>query len=166
MAEVLQEINSNEEIDTIEISVSFIIRSESLVFESLSEELGLKPTRLWNKDEEYIGKQFNTVINQFEQVTRKRHFSIWEVDSSCFLSSKRVEDHIKYMVNLLMPKQNIINRLLGEKEYFIKVNIFKKSYAEVIDYQIDPKLLTELISLCKNVRFSNYYVPPSNDKGD
>jgi hypothetical protein len=160
--EVLQEIDFSEEVDTIEISVSFIIRSESLPLESLSKELGLNPTRSWNKGEEYIGKQFNPIIKKAEQIQKKRLFSIWEIDSSNFVSSKKVEAHIDYMVDLLISKKNIINGLLNEKDYFIKVNILKKSNAEVIDYQVNPKLLTELISLCKNVSFSNYFVSSDN----
>lgn len=162
--EILQEISFSEEVDTIEVSVSFLIRSESVALESLSKELGLKPTRLWNKDEEYLGRQFNPTTKKVEHIKRKRLFSIWEIDSSRFVSSKKVEEHVKYMIDLLLPKKVLISRLLANEEYYIKIYIFKKSYAEVIDYQIDPKFLTELSSLCKNVSFSNYYMPSTSSE--
>jgi hypothetical protein len=163
MAEVLQEINFNEEVDVVQVSVFYKIKSELFSLESLSKELAVKPTRLWNKGEDYLGKQFNKKTQEFEQVVRKRPFSIWEIDSSCFISSKRVEEHVKYLVELLSLKKDIINRILCDKDYMITVNILKKSYAEVIDYQIDPRLLEKLLSFCKNVSFTNYYIPPNNE---
>lgn len=162
MDEVIQEISFNEEYDTIDVSICFVVKSATLDPRYISIGMGVEPTHSWKRCDTYQGRFLNKSSNKFETINRLRDFGIWKIDTSHLVSSKRLEEHMNYIVNLLGPKKDFIKQLLGDPKLSVVIDIRKESSSATFGYDVNPLLLGRLLALCNLAIFRNQYTDQTN----
>jgi Domain of unknown function (DUF4279) len=151
----LQTIAFDEETNTQSIYVEFRVRGDELNPNMISQQLEIQPTRSWSKGETYLGKVFNPTNKQVQQTTRKRPWGIWVYNTSASVNTKRVEDHISFILNLLEPKHQELRYYVELAEsYSVSFSIYWKPLSEYGSYEISGNALARLSTLCHYTEFS------------
>lgn len=155
---ILQTISFREEDAVKELHIDFCIRSDFLNKEILSKELGITPTRVWNKGEEYLGKTRDVVTKEIVTVKRKRPWGIWGLDTKNSVSSKTVEDHARYLIDLLEPHKNQLKKYLLDKDnYSVRFFIWWEPYDGHGSYEISSETLIRMAELSHHIEFLCIY---------
>lgn len=155
MGEVLQYLEFNEAEGTIKVYIKFIIRSKFLIPADIGKELNVKPSHAWQKDDEYLGKTINEVTKERENITRKRPFGLFEINTLGLVASKVINDHVTYLHDLLNGKSAFLTEILKDPAYTIIISVYKESIEDDIEYQIDSKLFSDLVRLSHEIHFIN-----------
>ena len=151
----LQTITFNEETNTQTTFVEFRIRGDELNPNTVSQQLEIQPTRSWSKGETYIGKTLDPTSKEVRQTTRKRPWGIWVYSTNPNVSTKRVEDHISFILNLLEPKQQELRYYVElAASYSVSFSIYWKPLSGYGSYEISGNALARLSTLCHYTEFS------------
>ncbi len=104
--------------DYSDVEIQYSIKTKKLNLDLLIDVLKTSPTRGWSFGEVYEGKQLNTDTKQVELITRQRQYTFWVLNSKSLTESNRFENNADELLNILIPKQNIIKTLVEQKEDF------------------------------------------------
>ncbi len=141
-------------------SVSWIVQSDILDPEAISKEIKILPTKSWQKDDKYVIKN-----RELSHAIRygKRYSGIWEIDSSQYVESQIIEDHIKYIVALLEPSSGFINKMIFDSDICVKLVVSCIFQGEHGSYVIDSSLLSSAAKLCQFIHYSFIGTFPENE---
>ena len=153
--EVLQYYSFSEEGHTKNIFVDYGMRSGILEPEKITRTLGIEPTRKWSKDDIYWGKKLDVNTQEIVSIQRKRPWGVWAIDTSVLVDSKRVEEHITFLLDLLRPVENEIQKLLTNiPSYNVSFYIRWEPIDGHGSYEISSKSLHQMSKLCHHVEFN------------
>lgn len=148
-------VSFNEEDTTKLAFVDFRIRSDILDPVVLTKEIGYKPTRAWARDEEYIGKTMDPKTKKVSRLKRKKPWGMWAIDTGELMTSKRVEEHALFLLDILEPKKDKINNYLKRKnQYVISFYIRWEPVETGGSYEVASKTLRRMTSLCHYFEFN------------
>jgi hypothetical protein len=152
---VLQDISFDENDAVKKVYVVYRIRSDHLVPQAVTSDLGVEPTRTITKGEKYLGNVFDIKTNSWIKKWSERQFSLWDIDSKSLQQFKKVKEHVGYLLSVLEPHfEQIHPYLLQEEEYIISFYIRWELSAEHGSYIIPGELLRRMGKLCHFVEFS------------
>ena len=155
MNEILQTISFNEEDNTKKAYVDFRIRSDILNPQEVSQELGVTPTRAWEKGEKYLGKARNPDTKEFYTEWHEQPWGMWHLNTEKIVSDVRVEKHILYLIGLLEPKKEQLAKYLAhKKDYSIDFLIHWEPFDDWGSYSVNSDLLARMAALCHEVEFA------------
>ena len=152
---VLQSI-SLDEIDAVKtLFVMFRIRGDDLNTQTVTSDLNIQPTRVYQKGEKFVGKKYDPIAKKRVKEIHTHYFSVWDVSSESQQDLKRVREHIEYVLNILEPHSQAINRYLEQNEkYTISFYIRWEPNCESGSYQVPGDLLGRMAKLCHFTEFS------------
>ena len=130
MNEILQEIYFDEDQNTKKTYVDFRIRSNTLIPQEVSYNLGVKPTKAWAKGERYLSKAFDPQTKKISSIWHLRPWGMWHLDTKNTLPDKKVEKHILYLLSIIEPK-------IDNLDYYLKHSLV-----------IQPKPILVLFPVC------------------
>jgi hypothetical protein len=153
---VLQDISFDENDVAKVVYVTYRIRSENLIHEELTSSIGIQPTKSYSRGEKYLGKAFDHSKNKIVRKWRVQLSSLWDLDSKIIQNhSKKVEDHIDYLLNILEPHSDQIMVYLKQRDiYFISFYIRWEPLGGHGTYTIQDTVLERMSKLCHFVEFS------------
>jgi hypothetical protein len=150
----LQTISFDEEANTESVHVAFLISGESLVPQVVTNEFGVHPTRSWAKGDLYHGKELDPSTRQVREVMRKRPRGIWECSSKGVVSSRRVEEHLCYVLDILEPKQALIDHYLkSPDDYIVKFSLYWKPKFDFGSYEVESVTLARVANMGQVIEF-------------
>ncbi|HRW04763.1 MAG TPA: DUF4279 domain-containing protein [Caldilineaceae bacterium] len=151
----LQEISFAEEENTQRVYVDFRIRGNALDPASVSKWLNLEPSRSWAKGDNYTGKMRNPKTNEIVTTSRKRLWGLWVSSSNNMVISKRVEDHMVYLLSKLEQKQQKLSRYLDSPEvYTVSFYVHWEPRLEYGSFELSGKIMARLGALCHHTEFA------------
>jgi len=154
MNEILQEIYFDEDQNTKKTYVDFRIRSNTLIPQEVSYNLGVKPTKAWAKGERYLSKAFDPQTKKISSIWHLRPWGMWHLDTKNTLPDKKVEKHILYLLSIIEPKKDNLDYYLKRKdEYSISVYIHWEPVDDCGSYEINSNVLWRMSSLCHYIEF-------------
>lgn len=154
MNEILQEIYFDEDQNTKKTYVDFRIRSNTLIPQEVSYNLGVKPTKAWAKGERYLSKAFDPQTKKISSIWHLRPWGMWHLDTKNTLPDKKVEKHILYLLSIIEPKKDNLDYYLKRKdEYSISVYIHWEPVDDWGSYEINSNVLWRMSSLCHYIEF-------------
>jgi hypothetical protein len=149
MSKVLQELSFDENDNIREVYLVYRIQSDFLDPIDVSNELGIKPDRAFFKGQKYISKSWNPDTRKVVKVQAKHDLGIWNYSTKNKINSKRVEDHILFLVNLLEPARPFIEKLLNQPDiYSISIFIKCSPLGENGGYQVKNSIIIRIAKLC------------------
>jgi hypothetical protein len=99
------------------VRVGFIISGENLDHQKVTNALGLKPDLCANRgDTKIIGKAVSVHSEGF-----------WRIDTQGKVNSKDINDHLNFLLSILLPHKDIILEMAQNGETFFDV-LWKSTY--------------------------------------
>jgi Domain of unknown function (DUF4279) len=147
----LEDISFEEEDNTKSIRVTYRIRSDIIVPETITSELGLQPSDSFIKGDKYLGKVRDPNTKVITSIGRVRPWGIWKIDSRGLDKSLKVEDHIVYLLEILEPRSNQIRKYLDNKLYVISFHIRRETLDSYSSFEISSNLLERMSRLCNYI---------------
>ncbi len=155
---ILQTYSFREEDAVKKLHIDFCIRSDVLDKEILSKELDISPTRAWNTSEKYLSKTRDEATGEIVTVEMEHPWGIWGLNTINSVSSKIVEDHAQYLINLLEPHKDQLQKYLQDKNnYGVGFLIWWEPYDGHGSYAISSKTLIRMAELSHHVEFLCIY---------
>ena len=154
----LQWISFAEEDATKHVHISFSVRSDILDVKLFTDELGIKPSMAFSKGEKYLGKYKNINSGKIEKRWETRYTGIWRLSTKGVLECKSVEPHLLYLLDILEPKRNAIEKYLCDsKNYHIRFYIWWEPFDGHGSYRISKDSLRRMSVLSHDVEFGVVY---------
>jgi len=148
-------VSFEEEDTTKTVFVDYRVRSDFLDPVVLTSEFGVTPTRSWAKNEEYISKALDPETRKTIQVKRKHPWGIWAVETRGLISSKKVEQHVLYLLDKLEPRKERIKRFLSKKNKYVISFYIRWEPVEIGGgYEVTSQTLRRMTSLCHYIEFN------------
>ena len=157
--EILQHI-SFDEIDNVKkLYVDFIIKSDHEDVRQITHDLQITPTIAFNNGDKYIAQRYNPETGKKTPVITRHTSSIWRLHTEHLSNEKRrVEEHIAYLLDILEPKKEIIEKYLQQKEtYTVNFFIYWQPIDEWGSYVLNAEMLKRISALCHDVEFEFSY---------
>lgn len=152
---ILQTISFGEIYEVKNLFVAFGFRGDDLIPQLITSELNIQPTVAYQKGEEYIGKKYDPKSKKHVEVIRKRGISVWDLDSKSQQHLKRVEEHIEYLLNILEPQAEQIQRYVAQPDkYSISFYIRWEPHGENGSYVVSSDLMRRMEKFCHFFMFS------------
>jgi hypothetical protein len=148
-----QAITSKEALTPKDALVSYIIRSDTLNPAAISDELGIQPAWAFAKGEDYKSKYLDPNKQSTEPQRYKRPWGIWAIDSSTVTDTREVEKHLEYLLSVLRPRKEQIEKYLRNEAYSICFYITWESHDKLSGYSISSRVLKEAADLCHYIDF-------------
>jgi hypothetical protein len=154
MSDILQDINFSEENITFRVYLDFRIRSDQLNPKEITEHLGINPSRAWAKGEEHLSKRRDPITKEMQQVWLKYPWGMWTISTEGLAIPKQVEKHILYLIDLLEPRKDKLDRYLLQKtEYSISTYIWWEPFEGHGTYEISSETLLRISALSHYIEF-------------
>ncbi|MCC7355331.1 MAG: DUF4279 domain-containing protein [Anaerolineae bacterium] len=161
---VLQTISFAEEDAVKELHANYRIRSDDLDPAEITRSLGIQPSRSWVKYEKYLGKRFDPETEQVVPTWAKRPpWGMWSVNTEGIVLSKKVEQHLLYLLELLEPKADRIKYYLEHCEA-ISCYVWWEPFDGHGSYVISSDILKRMAALCHHMEFGVIYRVPGDDE--
>jgi hypothetical protein len=155
---VLQQISWAEEDETRNVFVEYQIRPDVMSPDTITSILGIQPTRSYAKGEEYLGKAYDPGVKKFIRELHKRPFNIWDFSSETVVNSKKVIDHLNYVLDIIEPKYERIQPFLANREeFYIRFYIRWEPIESHGSFTIPGETLIKMGKLCHFVETSFIY---------
>jgi Domain of unknown function (DUF4279) len=148
--------NESEE-DEQRIHVMFGISGNALLPDTLTTQLGVSPSRVFAKDEEYLGVvDRRREGNEFTLIkdVRKRSTGVWQFSTQDVVEGDDLNEHVRYLLGHLEPSRDTILKYVSSDEFFVSIWIWAESTSNVVSLGISGDLLARLASLCEEVNLS------------
>lgn len=153
MIEELQDIDFAE--NAKKAFVDFRICSDELNPEEISNRIGVIPTRAFTKGKKYLGKTRNPNTKEISEIWRERPRGIWAVDSKQLSNREKVEDHIKFLLDILEPKKKQLEPYLEQEDiYTISFYIWWEPYGGYGSYEVSSETIHRMSSLSHYTEFA------------
>lgn len=152
-------VNELQEISFAELPkmvfVDFRICADSLNPEEVSTNLGITPSRAFAKGEKYLGKTRNPESKEISEVWRERPRGIWAIDSKKLSIEEKVEDHIKYLLEILEPLKKQLKLYLDQRDiYTISFYIWWEPQGGYGSFEVSSEIIRRMSSLCHYIEFA------------
>src|SRR4051794_18626655 len=95
----------------------FSIRSDHLNPAAITAGLGIAPSRAWAKDEEYLS--FSG--------PHQHPWGMWHLSTEGTVTSRSPEQQALYLLELLEPKVDFLQRFLKDSDYLVVVQFWWES---------------------------------------
>ena len=148
----LQDLSFDEKDVTKIVFINYSIQSANLIPDQITSELDIKPSRAFAKGEKYQGRVLNTLTKEVESVWRERWTGVWAIRTEGVVTSKYVEHHAQYLLDLLEPKASFLDRYLSI--YSVRFYIRWEPFGEHGSYRISANLLGRMAKLCHFFEYS------------
>jgi hypothetical protein len=155
VSEILQEINFSEEANAEFVFAEFVVFSgkDLLDFARVSAELGLSPDACVCKGERF--QQQKILENGAVKIDRGEcENDTWYISTIDKVQSKRIGDHIAFLLSILTPKRREIQELIcnsgAEK---ICIFLYWVSKDDWVNYAISSEQLLSLSEFCQSIQF-------------
>lgn len=154
MPKILQEIRFDQQTDLVK--VTFAMRGDDLQPAVITAELGIQPSWAFAKGESYIGRSIKPETKEIIHVPGERPWGVWAIDTKSFENNKEVQDHILYLINMLEPKREELEKYLERKEEFqIGFSIHWSPVGGYFgSYEVDSNILMRMSRLSHYTDFS------------
>jgi hypothetical protein len=134
----------NDQVDLLEKqSITFGIRSENVSVSTVNEDLGIAPSRAFNKGEPLLR-------------TAKLHKHPWTAWSWCTegkVHANSMEAHAEYLLGVFEPKAESIAKYLNDPACDVVIRIdWQANYLEG-GYSLSTTAMRRLTAICKRVDF-------------
>lgn len=126
------------------ISVNFGLRSDTLVPDEITKLIGTKPTYAFMK-----GDEFDSRSGRHERL-----WGIWQLRSCPNVSSGDLNAHIRYILDIIEPKRNVIEAFLKDSTYYAEIRIRWKAEYSVCSFSLSSDLLRRLSAICHQLVIS------------
>lgn len=136
-----------ENIACKETKVSFGISGDSLDPSIVTDQLAIEPNVAFAKGDEYLTRKVGTRI---------RPTGIWSISSDVFVNSTSTELHAKYILNLLEPRIEHIERYVHNPLYRTSIAFWWVARDGHGGFTLSKKTLAGLCCLCEH--FDYYFV--------
>jgi hypothetical protein len=111
---------------------------------TITAQLQIEPTRAYGKGEEYLVEKISEM--------RKRSIGHWSISSEN-LESTSVEKHCEYLLKIIEPKKEIIQKYINDPEVWVSIVFWWESKVGHGGFSISPDKATRLAPLCQDLRF-------------
>ena len=130
------------------VHVRFIISGESLDHKQVTDALGIKPDVCANRgDTKVIGKAVSVHSEGF-----------WRIDTQGKVDSKDINDHLKFLLSLLLPHKDVILEMAQNGETYFDI-VWKSTYLYAgTGPLIDKECLSGMSQLNAGMGFDIYQV--------
>lgn len=92
---------------------------------------------------------------------RQRKENYWIIDSKSLKNEIYIHNHIKYVIDIIYNKKNIIYDL--SKKYYCGINCVGKYYPPTFGMHLDVDLIKKIYELNVPVDFDIYWIDPTID---
>lgn len=154
MSKILQYIQFDHQTEAI--NVCFGIRSDDLNPSIISSELGVKPTWAFSKGESYLGKSLKPETKEIIYVERQYPWGVWALDTRSLANVMEIEDHLFFLLSILEPKQEELEKYLKQEEkYILSFSIYWSPIGSYTgSYEINSQILSRICKLSHYTEFS------------
>jgi hypothetical protein len=155
MTRILQKISFSEIDNTRSANLIYGIKSNILNPQEVSDLLQVKPTRAISKGEKYSIKRRNQNKNQINEIWETSSIGIWYFETMNNIHSLIIEDHVNYLLSILIPKKEGLNKYLSNvNEYEVGIHIYWEPRDNWGSYEVKSELIHELSEYCHYFEFS------------
>lgn len=122
----------------------FSIRSDRLDPAAVTAGLGITPSRAWAKDEEYLTK-----------AGPLRHpWGMWHLSTAGAVASRIPEQQALYLLGLLEPKVDFLQRFVENADYVVIVSFWWESRDNIGRFELSSGTLARLAALSNYLGFT------------
>lgn len=132
----------------VNISVTFNIKHDSKPLSFLSKELSLTPTELQVCGEKFLNFKGRPVVAQSH---------MWRINTERLVHSIKISDHLAYLVDLLKPRQQILDKYIRDPNFQTSFAIWWQCSYDVASFGLDTSLLLDASSLCNEFHWQFLY---------
>ncbi len=156
----LQDLSFDENDTTQEVFLNYRIRAfnRNSAFDpvAITNFLRIEPTRFYTKGDFYQGKTWDAEASSFKPLQRTRQTSAWDLDTkSSKTPTKRVEDHVSYILTILEPHTPEISTLVAQTEkYSISFYLRWVPISDHGSFIISSNLLSRMAKISHFVEYS------------
>lgn len=137
-----------EEETKLILSISWGIRGDMIDVDEVTRLLEVTSSRMYRKGESYQTRDGNTRIHPV---------TVWQLSSRGNVISDHLNDHAEFILKMLEPKIEAVQRLKGQADY-CDVRIWYEYHTEgcnnVASFGLGADLLARLAALASDVNFS------------
>ena len=130
---------------TMKTHLMFRVLGSDLIPAQITKSLGIAPTKAYEKNEEYTVPRIGC--------TRVRSSGLWSFCTENFVSSTSVDEHAKYLLEQLEPRQAVIANLLRDPLLRIGIPIWWEIDCEHGSFSIPSEIMRRLSFLCHELDF-------------
>jgi hypothetical protein len=134
----------NEREELPHIDVSFGMRARTLIPREVTKLLGVQPTHAFQR-----GDEFDSHSGK-----HRRDAGVWQLRSEDTVSSANVDEHVRYILDILEPKRNVIEVFLKNPEYYVEVRIHLRPADSSSNFSISSEMLTSLALISQHLNIS------------
>jgi hypothetical protein len=119
------------------------IRGEHLNSSSITEELGIVPTKTFSKGEHLSGGLS----------PHKYASTVWSWSTEGKLSATSMEEHAEFLLSVLEPKKDKLSKYLNDPACLVFIWIDWQSNYDEGCYVLSTAIIQRLAALCKRMHF-------------
>ena len=122
----------------------FSIRSDRLDPAAITARIGITPSSAWVKHEEYLSKAG----------PRRRPYGMWHLSTEGKVLSRSPEQQSLYLLRLLEPKTEFLQRLAEDSDYLVIVKFWWESTDNIGGFELSSGTAARLAAICKYIGFT------------
>lgn len=164
--EILQHISFDEVDNVKKLSVDFTIKSNHEDVHQITQDLQITPSLAFNNGDEYIVQRYNPETGKKAPVKTRHTSSIWKLNTEhLFNENRRVEEHFAYLLDILEPKKEVIEKYSQQKDTFTaSFFIYWQPLDQWGSYVLNAETLKRISVLCQDVEFEFFYISGEEKK--
>lgn len=137
-------MDMDEERHVIRFDVAYSFWGYELRAESVSAELGVKPSGAYSRDNPFV---------RSDGVACREDHGFWTMHTNDAVTSDRLDDHVRYLVELLEPRAAAVSRLRRSSDLTC-ATIYCSSRGNVAHLSVSGDLVARLAPFVDEVGFS------------
>ena len=135
--------------------VEFSLKADTLSPAQVTQSLGIIPSRVYAKGEQYASKAFDTETKRPVPRIGTHPWGLWAVETKDMVLSTNVEDHAIFLLNILEPKVEQIQAYLERSnEYSVRFYVEWITRGGEGGYDLSGTTLARMSRLCHYVQFA------------
>jgi len=136
-----------EEKNCVKITYAvFSIFSDSLIPDDITRQTGIIPTRLWSKEPILYHREDGL------PVTRDK--GAWILSSKGKVESLYLEEHIKYLLDILEPADGIFKSYMNKPDYMVWFQLTWDILEESGYFYLSCETTKRMAELCQFIQYS------------
>ena len=133
-------------------SIDFAIRSEILKIGDITKQLGVEPTRAFEKGVEYQGRE--KVGHEVRAVIRRHPWGVWHFDTAAFVTGGQPpEEHARFLLGQLEPASRAIQRLMADPMFTVLLTVW---YVGPGGFEFVSSTVIRLAALCQRISITSW----------
>lgn len=128
----------------------FSIFSDALIPDKITQQIGIIPTRSWSKEQILYHNEGG------KPITRDK--GAWILSSKDKISSLYLEEHIKYLLDILEPASNILKSLyINRQDYIVWFWLNWNTFRESSYFYLNSETSRRMAELSQFIQYSICY---------